>query len=183
MKGEVNAYGLLMDRYKDHALKIIKRRVPPSEVEDVAQEVFVKAYQSLSGFDPETHFQKWLTTITVRTCHDYWRRFYRTREIPMSTLTKKHTKWLKGVMTSEADTSAEKRLHQAEAGEILNWALDQLSPKDRSVMELVYLEGRSGKEAAELLGWSTANVKVRTFRIRKKLRKLLSRMLETKEKK
>lgn len=181
LNGEVDAYRLLMDRYKDHALKIIKRRIPPSEVEDVAQEVFVKAYQSLSGFDPETHFQKWLSTITVRTCHDYWRRYYRNREIPMSTLTEKHQKWLEGVITAEADMSAEKRLHQAETGEILNWALDQLSPKDRSVMEMVYLEGKTGKETAELLGWSIANVKVRTFRIRKKLRKLLSGILETKE--
>jgi RNA polymerase sigma-70 factor, ECF subfamily len=178
LNGDGNAYRLLMDRYKNHALKIIKRRVPASEVEDVAQEVFVKAYQSLSGFDPESHFQKWLSTITVRTCHDYWRRYYRTREIPMSTLTEKHQKWLKGVMTSKADTSAEKRLHQAEAGEILNWALSQLSPKDRSVMELVYLEGKTGREAAELLGWSQANVKVRTFRIRKKLRNMLSSIME-----
>jgi len=42
------------------------------------------------------------------------------------------------------------------------------------VVELIYLEGLSGKEAAELLGWSVANVKVRSFRARKKLQKLLA---------
>jgi RNA polymerase sigma-70 factor (ECF subfamily) len=41
-------------------------------------------------------------------------------------------------------------------------------------LELVYLEGYSQKEAAELLGWSIANVKVRSFRARKKLHKLLT---------
>ena len=62
---------------------------------------------------------------------------------------------------------------QEETKELLEWALNQLSPQDRMVTELVYLEGMKGKEAAELLGWSTANVKVRTFRSRRKLRKLL----------
>jgi RNA polymerase sigma-70 factor, ECF subfamily len=178
LKGEVDAYRLLMERYEDHALKIIKRRVPPSEVEDVAQEVFVKAYQSLSGFDPDSHFQKWLSTITVRTCYDYWRQFYRTRESPMSTLSERHEKWLESMMASKAHTVLESSLRQREAREILDWALDHLSPEDRSVMELVYLEGRTGKEAARLLGWSTANVKVRAFRVRKKLKKLLSGILE-----
>jgi RNA polymerase sigma-70 factor (ECF subfamily) len=56
---------------------------------------------------------------------------------------------------------------------VLKYALNKLSPEDRMVIELVYLEGLSGKEAAELLGWSLANVKVRLFRSRKKLQKLL----------
>ncbi len=178
LKGEVDAYRRLMERYKNHALKIIKRRVPPSEVEDVAQEVFVKAFQSLSRFDPESHFQKWLSTIAVRTCHDYWRQHYRNRESPESTLSPRHRKWVEGIMASEANTVLETSFRQTEAREVLDWALDQLSPEDRSVMELVYLEGRTGKEAAQLLGWSVANVKVRAFRIRKKLKKRLSGILE-----
>ena len=56
----------------------------------------------------------------------------------------------------------------------MDWALDQLTAKDRMVLELVYLEGLSGKEAAGLLGWSVANVKARSFRSRKKLQKLLA---------
>ena len=62
---------------------------------------------------------------------------------------------------------------QQEAREVLDWALNKLSAEDRMVIELVYLEGLSGKEAAELLGWSVTNVKVRSFRSRKKLQKLL----------
>jgi RNA polymerase sigma-70 factor (ECF subfamily) len=46
------------------------------------------------------------------------------------------------------------------------------------VVELVYLEGLSGKEAAELLGWSVANVKIRSFRSRKKLQKVLTGLME-----
>ena len=178
LQGEVNAFGLLLDRYKDHALKMIKKRVPAPEVEDIAQEVFVKAYQSLPGFDPESHFRKWLSTIAVRTCCDYWRKAYRTRESPMSALSERHGEWLERVISSESTVSAEGRTRQEEAKEVLAWALARLSPEDRMVVEMVYLEGMTGREAADLLGWSTANVKVRAFRSRKRLRKLLSGLLE-----
>ncbi|MFH1627178.1 MAG: sigma-70 family RNA polymerase sigma factor [Pseudomonadota bacterium] len=181
LQGDVNAFGLLLDRYKDHALKIIKKRVPASEVEDIAQEAFVKAYQSLPGFDPESHFRKWLSTITVRTCHDYWRKAYRTRESPMSALSERHREWLECVISSESNASADGRARQEEAKEVLAWALDRLSPEDRMVVEMVYLEGMTGREAAELLGWSTANVKVRAFRSRRRLRKLLTGLLEREE--
>jgi len=181
LQGDVNAFGLLLDRYKDHALKIIKKRVPASEVEDIAQEAFVKAYQSLPGFDPESHFRKWLSTITVRTCHDYWRKVYRTRESPMSALSERHREWLECVISSESNASADGRARQEEAKEVLAWALDRLSPEDRMVVEMVYLEGMTGREAAELLGWSTANVKVRAFRSRRRLRKLLTGLLEREE--
>lgn len=181
LQGEVNAFELLLDRYKDHALKIIKKRVPPSEVEDIAQEVFVKAYQSLPGFDPESHFRKWLSTIAVRTCYDYWRKAYRTRELPMSALTQRHGEWLEDVILSESTASADGRTRQEDAKEVLAWALDRLSPEDRMVLEMVYLEGMTGREAAELLGWSTANVKVRAFRSRRRLLKLLSGLMEREE--
>ncbi len=60
----------------------------------------------------------------------------------------------------------------------MDWALEILSAEDRMVIELVHLEGYSAKEAGRLLGWSTANVKVRSFRSRKKLRRLLDRALK-----
>ena len=65
-----------------------------------------------------------------------------------------------------------------EAGEVLEWALERLSPEDRTVLELIYLEGFSGKEVALQLGWSVANVKIRSFRSRRKLEKLLRNVLE-----
>ena len=180
-QGEVNAFGLLLDRYKDHALNIIKKRIPAKDVEDVVQEVFVKAYQSLPGFDPQSHFKKWLSVIVVRTCCDYWRKSYRMREAPMSALSEGHREWLEGVIASESTTAPDKMIRQKEAKEVLDWALDRLSPEDRMVVEMLYLEGMTGREAAELLGWSQANVKVRAFRSRKKLQKLLSGLLEREE--
>jgi len=76
-------------------------------------------------------------------------------------------------MSEQSDQSFHEKSSQQEAIEILDWALGKLSAKDRMVMELVYLEGLSGKEAADLLGWSVANVKIRSLRSRRKLEKLL----------
>jgi RNA polymerase sigma-70 factor (ECF subfamily) len=173
LAGEVNAYELLLNRYKQNVLNIVRRHVPPGEIEEIAQTVFVRAYQSLASFRPNTDFRKWISSIAVRSCHDYWRKVYRNREIPISSMTDKHDNWLEEVMAPASSQAYDETNFQAETKELLEWALNQLSPQDRMVIELVYLEGMKGKEAAELLGWSTANVKVRTFRSRRKLRKLL----------
>jgi len=171
--GEVNVYEFLLNKYKGNVLLIVKRHVPPGEIEEVVQTVFIRAYQSLPSFGLGTDFRKWISSIAIRSCHDYWRKAYRNREIPISSLVEKQENWLEEVMAPSAGQAYNDNRLREESCQLLEWALAQLSPKDRMVTELVYLEGMTGKEAAELLGWSTANVKVRTFRSRRKLRKLL----------
>ncbi len=173
LEGEVNAYELLLNRYRQNVLSIVRRHVPPREIEEIAQTVFIRAYQSLPSFHLNTDFRKWISSIAIRSCHDYWRKAYRNREIPMSSLTEKHENRLEELMASSSSLASYERSFQEETRELLERALNQLSPQDRMVTELVYLEGMKGKEAAELLGWSPANVKVRTFRSRRKLQKLL----------
>jgi RNA polymerase sigma-70 factor (ECF subfamily) len=96
----------------------------------------------------------------------------------MSSLTEKHQRWLEEVISEESDQLLEETGSQKEARELLDWALGKLSAEDRTVLELVYLEGLSGKEAADLLGLSVANVKVRSFRSRRKLKKLLEGLMK-----
>ena len=67
---------------------------------------------------------------------------------------------------------------QREARDILDQALARLSPDDRLVLSLVYLEGFSSAEAARLLNWSLINVKVRAYRARKKMRAYLGALLD-----
>jgi RNA polymerase sigma-70 factor (ECF subfamily) len=81
--------------------------------------------------------------------------------------------WLGAALVDQSDSLFHERDSRKEAIEILDVALGSLSPKDRMVLELVYLEGRSLKEAAALMELSLANVKVRLFRSRKKLHELL----------
>ncbi|NIV92359.1 sigma-70 family RNA polymerase sigma factor [candidate division KSB1 bacterium] len=175
--GDVHAFEQLLRKYDNHVLTIIKKHVPYDQIEETAQDVFIRAYKSLPTFRGESSFKQWLSTIAVRTCYDFWRKHYRSRELPMSSLTEKHQVWLEEAMSAQAGQSFHEQSLQKEAREILDWALDRLSVADRMVLELVYLEGYSLKETADLLGWSIANVKVRSFRSRKKMHKLLKQTL------
>ena len=67
-------------------------------------------------------------------------------------------------------------MRQRETTHLLQWALARLSPENRMVVTLVHLEGYSIREAAELLGWSMVNVKVRAHRARRQLRDILEQL-------
>ena len=175
--GRVNAFEALLAKYQILVSRIVKKHAPLDQVKDLTQEAFIRAYQSLSTFKAGSSFPHWVSTIAVRTCYDYWRKHGRSREIPVSLLDDDHQSWLDAALADESAQAFEERGREKEAGEILDWALAQLSAEDRMVLELVYLEGYSVKEAAHLLGWSIANVKVRSFRSRRKLYKLLSRRM------
>lgn len=177
--GDVNAFELLLVKYREQVLKIVRKHIPYGQMEETAQDVFVRAYQSLPTFKAKSGFKHWLSVIAVRTCYDFWRKQYRSREVPMSTLTEKHQEWLENVISDQSSQLFNEQSFKNEAREVLVWALDRLSAKDRMVLELVYLEGLSGKEAAELLGWSVSNVKIRSHRSRKKLRKLIADSMKT----
>lgn len=179
--GAVNAFETLLLRYADHVLRIVRKHVDYGAVEETAHEVFIRAFQSLPGFRSDGNFRQWLSSIAVRTCHDYWRKAYRSREIAMSQISESNREWLEQILLDRSGQSFEEKGAQEEAREVLDWALERLPPGHRMLLELVYLEGLSSKEAAELLGWSVANVKVRSFRARKKLQKLLFGLMNDRE--
>jgi RNA polymerase sigma-70 factor (ECF subfamily) len=173
LDGEVDAFEVLLNRYEGHVLRIVKKHVPYNQIEETAQEVFIRTYKSLPNFKPIGTFKQWLSSIAIRACYDCLRKHYRNREYPMSSLTEAQQQWLEGAMSKQAGQASRAADSRQDIREVLDWALDQLSPEDRMVMKLVYFEDRPVKEAAKLLGWSVANVKVRSFRSRKKLRKIL----------
>lgn len=175
LNGEVNAFESLMTKYLNHVTSIVYKHIPPQDVEAVTQDVFIRTYQSLKTFRQKSGFRPWLSAIAVRTCYDHWRKVYRSKEVSLSSLSEQHQDWIETVLSEQSSLVQDSKKQQEKAHEVLAWALDRLSPEDRMIIELVYLEGLSGKEAATLLGWSIANVKIRSFRARKKLYKLLSR--------
>jgi RNA polymerase sigma-70 factor (ECF subfamily) len=176
--GDTDEYAALVDRYRQDVFRIVGRRVPSGDLDEVAQDVFVRAYTSLSTFRDEGSFKWWLSKIAVRTCHDYWRTRYRSKEIPMSKLGEKHREWIERTLTQDSGEAFESRESAGAAREIMMAALEHLSPGDRAVIEMVHLEQRPVREAADLLGWSVANVKVRAHRSRKKLRKIIERIID-----
>ncbi|MGE0084290.1 MAG: RNA polymerase sigma factor [Desulfococcaceae bacterium] len=181
IQGDANAFEILVRKYEFPVLRIVKRHIPFASVEETAQDVFIRSYQALPGLKKRSDFRNWISAIAVRTCYDFWRKKYRDREVPMSTLSEAQQERIEILLSVQAAESYEEMGRKEEAGELLDWALAQLSPEDRMVTELVYLEGLSGQEAAQMLGWTVANVKIRSFRARKKLRTLLSRKFGKKE--
>ncbi len=177
--GDVNAFEHLLKKYKQDVFKIVGKRVPYDQAEDIAQEVFIRAYQSLPNFAGISGLRHWLAGIAVNTCCDFWRKAYKSREISMSSLTENQEYLLEKIISDQSGQTFSEGWSQKEAEELLDYALNRLSAEDRTVLELVYLEGYSAKEAAELLGWSLANVKIRAFRSRKKLRSLLTHLTHT----
>ncbi|MDD2604219.1 MAG: sigma-70 family RNA polymerase sigma factor [Desulfobacterales bacterium] len=177
LAGDVNAFANLLRRYQAQVIGIVRRHVPPDRVEEIAQDVFVRAYRSLGNFREGDRFRQWLSAIAVRTCYDYWRRRYRRREVAVSQLSEAHRAWLERVGAADAEQAWQALGNRAEARQVLDWALAQLSAEDRMVIELVHLEEQSVQEAARLLGWSVANVKVRAFRARRKMHKMIKERL------
>jgi len=178
VSGDVNAFEILLRRYKGHVVGVVKSHVPSSELDDVSQNVFVRVYRSLATYRGKSNFKNWLTGIAIRTCYDFWRKRYKHKEVPISNLSERHQKWLGSVMAEQSADAYHAAQGKEEAREVLNWALNRLSAADRMVLTLVYLEGLSGKEAAGYLGWSVANVKVRSFRARNKLKTIVTKFME-----
>jgi RNA polymerase sigma-70 factor (ECF subfamily) len=179
LKGNVDDFEGLVRRYQAHVLNTVKRHVPERDMEETAQEAIVRAYRSLSSYRGKGRgFKAWLSAVTIRTCYDYWRKAYRSKEVPLSTLTDDHKLWIEKVMAEESAQGMREKAASDEARMLLEWGLNHLSAEDRMVLELVHFEELTGREAAKLLGWTTANVKVRAFRARRKLEKILQEMIE-----
>lgn len=171
--GDVDAYARLITKYQGRVSGIVSGHAPRDRVGELTHEVFVRAYRSLTGYRGDSPFAHWLAKVAVRTCHDFWRAEYRRRERPESELSDECRAFAAEAAALETSEAAEETASRQEAKELLAWAMDRLSPTDRMVVTLTHLEERPVAEAAEMLGISVPNVKVRAFRARKKLRELL----------
>ncbi|MEP6887067.1 MAG: RNA polymerase sigma factor [Nitrospirales bacterium] len=178
--GEVDLFEELLMRYQEHVGRIVAGRVPREMVDEVAHDVFVRAYASLPTYSFRTPFSHWLSTIAVRSCYDAWRSVSARKEVSLSgpsEVAEEQQQWTEHVLAAESKERFDTMVRQQDATNLLQGALAQLSPENRTVVTLVHLEGHSVREAAELLGWSVVNVKVRAHRARQQLRKILNIVL------
>lgn len=173
LQGRTERFEDLLDRYQNYVFAIVSRYVPNRQVEDVAQEVCIRCYRSLATYKGGERFKGWLATIAVRTCYDSLRAGYRRPEVTLSELSENQSQWLDNLMSGDSGEQYLRLNQQREAKELLDMVLEQLSPADQLVIRMVHFEECSAADAANKLGLSVANVKVRAFRSRKKLKKLL----------
>ena len=173
LEGDTNAFERLMVKYEKAVVNQVRFHVPENAIQETVQEVFIRAYRSLVSCRNRERFSAWLSSIAAKTCYDVLRRQYRQKEKAISSLSNTHEDWLDHVLAEQSRENYERQLEQKEAREVLELAMSRLSPEDRMVLELIHLQERTIKEAAEMLGWSIVNVKVRAFRSRKKLKTIL----------
>ena len=107
-------------------IAIVRKHVPFGDVEDTIQNVFLRAYRSLPGFKNRGSFSRWLSVIAVRTCRDFWRDRYKSKEFPVSVLAEQHEQWLASAMSDETNGAFLERASQKEAAEVLDYALGKL---------------------------------------------------------
>ncbi len=174
--GDVDRYAEVIHLHQDHVTHIVGRRVPPDRVDELVQDVFVRAYLGLDGFSGTVPIERWLTGIAVRACYDFWRAAGRDA-LPVSALATDHQRWMEQVLAARSHDDFHAQARRKDAVQVLDRALGRLSPEHRAVVTLVHLDGRSVREAAELLGWSIVTVKVRAHRARRALRRIISEQL------
>lgn len=177
LRGDAASFEPLVQKYSPRVFATARRYARrESEVEDIAQEVWLKAFEKLGSFRGEAPFEHWLMRLTVRTCYDFLRSHQRNRESPFTDLTEPESDWLDRFV-AQPETAAE----DAEAARLLiGRVLERLSPQARLVITLLEIEDRPVKEIARLTGWSVPLVKVRAFRARAEMRKILARMARDK---
>ncbi|HNQ87090.1 MAG TPA: sigma-70 family RNA polymerase sigma factor [Verrucomicrobiota bacterium] len=173
LRGETAAFETLVQRYQPRVFATARRYARlDSEVEDIVQEIFAKAYQRLDSYRGAAPFEHWLMRLAVRTCYDFLRAHRRRREIPIADLSDDEVNWLERFAADPSDAP-----ETADAArELVRRVLDQLSPPARLVITLLEIEDRSVRDIAALTGWSIPLVKVRAFRARAEMRRILARM-------
>jgi RNA polymerase sigma-70 factor (ECF subfamily) len=177
LQGDAASFEPLVEKYSPRVLATARRYARlEREVEDIAQEVWLKAFQKLKSFRGEAPFEHWLMRLAVRTCYDFLRGHQRNRESAFSELSEAEDDWL-----DRFAAQAEAATENADAARLLvEKVLTQLSAPARLVITLLEIEERSVREISDLTGWSVPLVKVRAFRARAEMRKILGRMAKDK---
>ncbi len=162
-QGDQRAFAVLVSRYQADVLHLVSRFCDdPGGMEDLAQDVFVKAYLNLGALRNGAVFRGWLHRIAANTCIDWLRR-------------RKHEVGLIDLEDSLPDERDKERLEAWDARRRLEAALAELRPRDRKLLILLGIEGKSVEEVATMTGLTRVNVKVRAFRARRKLRAFLEK--------
>ena len=162
LKGDTSSYGKLVERYQDFvftiAYRIMKVR---EEAEEVAQDSFIKAYESLNSFRGESKFSSWLYSIAYRKALDALRKNkkYKASEI-IDDITEGEVSGIEDALHYLEDDERKKGIQDC----ILKLAEDEAA-----IITLYYFQDQSVREISTITGLSEDNIKVKLFRSRKKL--------------
>lgn len=171
LNGDIQRFANLVDGHKDLvftlALRMVKNK---EEAEEIAQDSFIKAYNNLSRFKGDAKFSSWLYRITYNTCLDWIKKNNKRNALTGSID--------KNIYYLSVPDDASEKIELEEQNNIITECLQRLPAADSFLISLYYYEELSLHEIATIVSSSVSNVKVRLFRIRKKLAGILKSKLE-----
>jgi RNA polymerase sigma-70 factor (ECF subfamily) len=166
--GDPDAYRRLVERHQEYVAGILWRfSRERRDHEELVQDVFVEAYLSLSTYRAKAPFQHWLARIATRVGYRYWKEKARQRKTEPFSL----EQWDRAT----EDDGIVSAIEPDQAATLLYNLFAQLSPRDRLVLTLRYLDQCDVAETAQRTGWTKTMVKVQTLRAKKRLQELVKR--------
>lgn len=179
-KGEKRAFELLVSKYQRKIFRLISRLIrDPVEVEDIAQDAFIKAYRALPQFRGESAFYTWLYRIAVNTAKNHLANQGRRAESPGDIVVEEAETFANSENLRDINTP-ESVLQGKQAAETVNKAMQALPEELRAAILLREIDGLSYEEIAEVMNCPIGTVRSRIFRAREaiaeKLRPLLGTM-------
>jgi RNA polymerase sigma-70 factor (ECF subfamily) len=166
-KGDDAAFNQVVVAYRKRILGTIARLIGrPEDVEDVAQEVFLRLYYSLDQLRTPEVFEPWLYRLTVNASYDYLRKQRRRNEARMSDLSEQQ------VMMADAAAGGKvsgEEQHRKQVKELVDSLLQSVSEQDRILLTLKEVEGLSLKELEKIYSVNENALKVRLFRARQRV--------------
>ena len=165
--GDGAAFNQVVVAYRKRILGTIARLIGrPEDVEDVAQEVFLRLYYSLDQLRTPEVFEPWLYRLTVNASYDYLRKQRRRNEARMSDLSEQQVMMADAAAGGRA-SSEEHRLKQVK--DLVESLLGSVSEQDRILLTLKEVEGLSLKELEKIYRVNENALKVRLFRARQRV--------------
>jgi RNA polymerase sigma-70 factor (ECF subfamily) len=168
-RGDAGAFNQVVTAYRRRILGTISRLIGrPEDVEDVAQEVFLRLYFSLDQLRTPEVFEPWLYRLTVNASYDYLRKSKRRPESRMSDLSEQQVMMADAAAGSKAQTEETERHRVRDTVQSL---LASVSEEDRILLTLKEVEGLSLKELENIYHVNENSLKVRLFRARQRVLK------------
>lgn len=175
-KGEKKAFDILVLKYQHKLIKLISRYIrDSSEVQDVAQEAFIKAYRALGSFRGESAFYTWLYRIAINTAKNYL--VAQGRRPPEGDIDITDAEQLNGATNLREHATPEHVLLRDEIERTVYRVIEELPEDLRTAITLRELEGLSYDEIAQAMACPVGTVRSRIFRAREAIDEQLKPLL------
>lgn len=178
-RGDKAAFDLLVLKYQRKIFRLLSRLIrDQSEIEDVAQEAFIKAYRALPSFRGDSAFYTWLYRIAINTAKNYLVALGRRAPTSTETEIEDAETFDDGERLRDMNTP-DSMLVTKQVGAAVNRAIDGLPEDLRTAIVLREIEGLSYEEIAESMNCPIGTVRSRIFRAREAIAEELRPVLDT----